>query len=341
MTTINSPRKPAVDLTPTDSSTDSPLLPDPTNTTIDDATLNDELYQQFLKQEAALDGTQDTELPADEDGEDSDAGSGEGGSVAPSAPSPDADTPPASGEPVEPVIEQKFLYNGHEYAPEEIERIFQAAQWVGQINPWQAEFIDRVLSGEIDLSTLQAPQAPHTPIIPPVAPVDDYEYADPRLKEELDALRSTVASLQSTTQSQLQATQAQTQAQILSEIEQGVQAYTPPFDLTPEERQFLVDSSVTAQVIPQLATTLPPREAIQKAMDYAFWNTPEFRDRAIEAKAAETQQAQIADITRKSKASALTSSGGSIPRNAPQPPLSSEQRRKAMASEIADSMSGN
>lgn len=355
MSTINNTPQP-----PADIPVDNPLqqqfmIPD-------DAVENNALYQAFLDREGVTPDPDD--LAPDNTSAVEPVDSGEGGSVAPSASSPDtnldepsgpADVPegftpdllPPTGDSTAPtpVAPQLYEINGQQYTQQQMDQILEASQWVSQINESQAQFIDGVLSGQIQFDPqtqqpqFQSQQIPVTPA-PPV--VDDYEYADPRLKAELDSLREQVAQQASLTQQQLAAQHQAALAETTARINTGASAFQTKFNLSPEERDNLMQSAVTLQVIPQIGQRQKdPSLAIQEAMEIAYWATPEYRDRYIAQQAAEQQQVVNQNVERKTKASSLASSGGSVPRVPVAQPLTPDGRRKAMAGELAAHMNGS
>lgn len=356
MTTVNN--------TPTTPPT-SPPEPMAPSQLPDDAVENNALYQAFLDREADGTPNPDDDLAPDPTTVEP-VDSGEGGSVAPSASSPDANEPPpdpsgpadlpegftpdllppTGDSPVTPAVPQLYEINGTQYTQQQIDQILEAAQWTSQINPAQAQFIDGVLSGQIpfDPQQLVHPNAPGqpSPVTPVTEPVDDgYEYADPRLKAEMDDLRALVQQQATLTQQQLAAAHQTQMAETTARINTGAEQFQQKFNLTPEERDNLMQSAVTLQVIPQIGQRQKdPSLAIQEAMEIAFWATPEYRDRYVQQQATQQQQVVEQDVTRKTKASSLASSGGSVPRVPVAQPLTAEGRRKAMAGEIAASMNG-
>lgn len=339
---------------------------DPNASTPDDELANNELYQQFLAREAQSEGLnvdpEDTPVvdeanegdesdstagapaPVDE----SEAGSVGGGSVAPSASPTDA---------------SPYTIDGQDFTPDEMRQLIGAARWAGQLNPLQAAYIDGVLSGDIqvDPSTIPGlnltPQG--TPIQPqssqvPPQPVDDYEYADPRLKQELDDLRNQVAQFSQTQQQLAQQSQLTQRAAIEAQIQDGVTQFQTRFGMSDADKDELLNSTVLAQVLPSFAQTATPDVAIQQAMEMLYWNTPKFRDAHIQQQQVNGGGQQVVDVNddssepvvdmapvRQRKMSALASSGGSVPRVAPPTKLTKQERQKAMANEVAAAMNGS
>lgn len=342
-------------------------VPNPSPLPPEDEHANNELYQQFLAREAQSEGLNDeVETPNDtpvadevieDEGDDSgsegapvpdepEAGSVGGGPVAPSASPTDA---------------SPYVIDGVEYTPQEMQQLISAAKWAGQLNPLQAAFIDGVLAGDIEVDPATIPGilapglAPNGPTPnsnnqqPYQQPVDDdYEYADPRLKQELDELRAQVAQQQQYNQ-QIAQQQLLTERQTIEvKINEGVQAFQQRYNITDADRDELLNSAVLGQILPTFATS-PPDVAIQQAMEMLAWNTPKYRDQyflAQQQHGGNNEQEQIDDPApqqqvRQRKMSALASSGGSVPRVAPPAKLTKQERQAAMANEIAASLNGS
>lgn len=337
----------------------------PSSTPEDDID-NNALYQAFMARE-----NQSSELNVeDDDGDSGDgaggeaagpdsavivdpvAGSGGGGSVAPSLPPPDASTLNDDEGPVEPQF-QGYQFGDVEYTPQDMERIFGSVSWLNQLTPLQVAFIDGVLSGQINVDPSQIPGLPgfnqqdqssqsseSQPSYQSADPDDD-NYVDPAIKAELDALRSQVEQTQLSQQQIAEQAYQRQHEQVMAQIDAGVQAFQQAWQLSDPDRDELLNSAVTAQVIQTFSQSLPPEQAIQKALEHAYWNTPKFRDQYVQQQVALNQQQQVTNQQRISKVSALTSSGGSVDRNPPPTTnLSKPDRQKAMAAEIAAYQNG-
>lgn len=293
-------------------------------------------------------------------------GSDEGGEE--NAPSPTAtgDASTGEGEVDQSAVasgasDSTFTFAGVEYKPEELAQGVQLRNWYQSLNPQQLQSIDALLSGQYRLvpaheaipaappiATAPA-QSPASSTAPAITDDDAGDWLDPRAQQEINALRSELANLQqSVQQSVTPLVQSQHDAhmqQTLNLVDAATQEFTSRYNLTPEQAQPILQSVVEAQILPGLQARHggDVKSATLAALDMMFWTTPSFREPYVQQKtaadlAALTAQQQT-DKVKQQQMTALSASGGSVPRRDPKP-NNKEDRHAAMVAEIAASQNG-
>jgi len=210
-------------------------------------------------------------------------------------------------------------------------------------NPAAAETIKKAL-------TSQEPQATTpTQVEKPAATVPDIqldEFTDPTVKaiyEKMQEQEAELARLRDSTSGITDYVTTQQQQTAESLMNRATSSFKEQHSLTDEEMSRLTEVTARLQILPSLMNPVDPISgqvrkvdplaAIEEALNTAYWQIPEFRDRAI----SQTIESQNRDRQRKQKLSSLQGSSGSVPREAPVPSTEHE-RRQAMIAEVAGLM---
>jgi hypothetical protein len=295
-----------------------------------------------------------------------------------SPPVVEAAAPPAAPDPSAPVGQPGVVVvDGAEVPADQVADLWR---WANSLSPEQAQAVADVLSGQAQIVPAgQAPQAqPTTASTPPAAsgygtptptgptPVGvgdgvDQPQFDPRELDDmvpglgsylttLQAQQAQQAALIAQTQSQaaqLAAYQAQVQAQETdAQLAAGVDAFRASHaDLTEADVDNLMSSAARLQILPGLAQQHGSIQGgVVAALETALWADPNYRTRAIQSQVESFAQTSATVSQRKAKAAALSGGTPTPDRNpaAPDPrTMTDDQRRQAMAAEIANVLEGN
>jgi hypothetical protein len=177
---------------------------------------------------------------------------------------------------------------------------------------------------EIDLSTIDDPE------------IKAVVLQNQRMIKELEELKASQTGL-----SEFVSTQQEQQANAL--MSRATTSFKEQKKLSDDEMTRLTEVTARLNILPGLMgpvdpiTNLPrkvdPLAAIEEALETAYWQIPEFRDRAISSEL----EAQTKNKVRKGKLSSLQGASGSVSREAPVPKTEHE-RRDAMIAEVASAM---
>lgn len=282
---------------------------------------------------------------------------------------PDTSTAaPVEGEPTSDESAQSspaFTFAGVNYTPNEVVEAVRIRDWYRGLNNPQLQAIDALLSGQYRLvpadeaapvvptQQTASPQAtPSAPSVPPDSPVvgdGAEEWLDPqaqaaitRLQNELDAMRQqftqTVTPIVETQQSQI--VDARMQA-----IDQAAQQFRDDYSLPDDQVQLVSQAVVDAGIFPSLLqrNNGDASKATRAALEMMFWTTPTFRDPYMQSKTQNDlvtlSQEHQATLDRQRKQTALSGSGGSVPRSSTTPSTTTE-RQAAMVEAIRADMNG-
>lgn len=316
--------------------TEESNIPLPSTDPFADVDVNDPFVQQMLE---SLDRTH--AVPTDTPPETGPTSEAEGtpgteGEVAPPEPAP---TPPEDAPP------SLIRIGDVDYTPEQVTKAINIANWANRLNPTQAQFVDDVLLGRIN------PYQPQpAAVAPPTAPAEPEEdYIDPRAAAEIARINAELAQLKQSSFNVQQMEAERARADWMASVDRGVEAYAKRMNLNTQEVQSLSQITADMGIVPALAAKYQGQDqalAIQEAMDIAYWRTPEFRTRSIDAvvqtKVDEQQSELEALRARKQRAgTASGSTGGSAPRVAAVPDvkaLSPREREAAIAGDIRKAM---
>ena len=270
------------------------------------------------------------------------------------------DTPTEEGgaTPAEPgQSASAFTLSGVDYSPEQVTQAIQVHDWFARLNSQQVQAIDALMSGAYRLAPVNEPaptpsptgSAPATSPSPSLpATEDEGEWLDPRAQTAIHQLRQQINDLQqSVTQSLTPVVQTQQQADYntrLAAINTAHSSFQSKYGLPDEAMQALEASIAEGQILPGLANRHGSLEAgMNAALEMMFWTTPTYRDPYVQSRVTSQQAENVAEqaaTMRKEHLTALSGSGGSVPRREPVP-SNPEDRHAAMVSEIANAMNGS
>lgn len=282
---------------------------------------------------------------------------------------------PAEGEPTGEEHAQSspaFTFAGVDYDREQLTNAVKVHDWFSHLNDNQVRAIDALMSGQYVLrpaneaAPTPPPSAPPpvtpptgaTPAASPPAPPTEQagDWLDPRAQAEVNRLNQLVAQQQqqyAQLQEQLQSSltpvvrtqQDQQRQAVIAQIDAGSAAFKSKYSLDDSAVDQIQKAVEAAGVFPSLITRHNGdiAAATQSALDMMFWTTPSFRDTYLQSKSAAEQaelvQQQSADTTKKQQLTALSASGGSVPRRDPVP-QDRESRFQAMVNAIATDQNG-
>lgn len=247
------------------------------------------------------------------------------------------------------------------------QHVAELVDWAGGLTPQQQQAINDLMSGQYHLAPVAPPAAsgsgPYPPVDPGGAgapyqqqapiqpqPINPDEFTDPDMARLFLAQQQQLAAIQQQQQALLdqQAFQAQQQVhqdriRTQADIDAGIASFVEAKSLTPQDRDVLVNAAVQMQILPTLQRKHGgnAQSAMTEALEIAYWQTPEFRDRAIQQQLVEAQAQHTDTTTRKGRAAALSGQGASIPRVVPAAvPATKAQRTTAMVADLAEHMNG-
>lgn len=287
----------------------------------------------------------------------------EGGATPVEGESPD-------GGPAQPT--PAFTFAGVDYTPEQLTQAVRVHDWFSHLNDNQVRAVDALLSGQYRLvpaheaaPTEPSPSAPppapaagSTPAASPAspAPADAGDWLDPRAQAEVNRLNQIIeqqqqqfTQLQESVKQSLtpvvQTQQSQQQQQLVTQIDAGSAVFKDKYQLDDSALDQIQQAVHASGVFPSLINRHNGNvaEAMTAALDMMFWTTPQFRDAYLQSKSAAEQaelvQQQQQDNKKKSQLTALSASGGSVPRREPVP-STREGRYDAMVAAIAADQNG-
>lgn len=258
-----------------------------------------------------------------------------------------------------------FTFAGQDYSADELARAVQVSAWHQQLSDQQVVAIDALLSGQYRLVPADNPSpASIAPAAPPAtssassstapaatAPIDDdaEEWLDPKVKDEITRLRSELGQLQQSVQQQVsplvqQQMNESMQHRVLA-IDSATQSFAKEYALTEQQVSDVLTAATQAQILPGLLArhNNDVAAATRAALDMMFWTTPSFRDSYVQARTAADLAAlseqERAGKVKQQQMTALSASGGSVPRRDPRP-TTKEDRHSAMVAEIAAAQNG-
>ncbi len=250
-------------------------------------------------------------------------------------------TPGETAQPPAPA----FTLNGQDFSPQDLETAIGVAGWFNRLNPAQVQSIDALLSGQYVLTpTTQASASP-----PPetVAPVDDGEdWLDPRAAQEIARLRTELDGIKSSLTPVVESQQQTQRQQIEAAIGSASTAYATERELTDQDMAKLQAAVSQSGIYPTFyqRTGGDAALAMRQALDTVFYTTPEFRDREVKAQVdaqlQQLSQTQRDEQKKQQQLSALSSTGGTVPRREPRPSTPQDKHR-AMVDELNRHMNGD
>lgn len=229
----------------------------------------------------------------------------------------------------------------------DIEAALQTYDWAKNLPPAALQGIDAYLSGAYVL--VPADQAEAVGNASPsasAAPSDDnrdfLDDVDPDVAKRFREQQARLDALEATTAAQITQQQNEQQATLLQAIEVGGQEFGQTKELDKAELDRLMDSAARMATLTVGMQLYPsdPKRAVIHALDLAYLSDPDFRQREIDRRAAEQNEANRDLAARKRRAGSVTSAGGSVPKPTPTPPskMTAPERDAAIADEIAQAM---
>lgn len=221
---------------------------------------------------------------------------------------------------------------GQKIRKDEAQALVEFYEWARH-NPQAMAGINGYLSGQYVLTPAeQAEQARQEK----TTEVDDeWEDVDPAVKQRFEELKRQTEELDQWRQEWMQQQTQEQVARAQTDLQTGREKFNSKYELTGDELQTLEAEAAELAILPALISKHQGDRvaAVEEALETAYWRSEEFRQREIDKR----QISEKNDQKRKQKASKLTGSSGSVPRNRPEP-STAEQRREAMITEIADAM---
>lgn len=285
----------------------------------------------------------------------------------PAATEPVVTEPPVEGEATgaEPAQSSPaFTFAGVDYGPEDLAQAVQVRNWYQTLNNQQIASIDAMLSGQYRLvpaheaDPVVAPASqtqPHTSATAPVSspsPVVEEagEWLDPHAQAAINRLETELAQMREQFQGAVTPIiQSQAEQELQARrtvIASATDTFQSEYSLTDDQMQALGQAVVNANIFPSLIQRHNGdiSAATRASLDMMLWSTPTFRDPVIQQRAAAdlqrlTDESQ-ANVTKQKQMTALTSSGGSVPRREAAP-SNKDDRHAAMVELIRADMNGS
>lgn len=318
----------------------------------------------------ALTSAEDLEEPTGTPGSTSesnaapDATDSEGGQVASeSDTTPPEGEPPVEGEDVGGEHAQSqptFTFAGVEYNEHELAEAVLARDWITNLNQQQRQQVDALLSGQYVLTPAhEAANQPPTPAAATSSPSSSSapsgdegdEWLDPRAQAEITRLNQELTQIKELFQQSVpQLVQSQQQAELTrnqSIIDQAIDVWAKDYTLDEATLKDINAAVIQTGIFPSLVRqhNNDLAAATCAAFDMILWTTPQFRDKAAQQRATsilnELAQSEQDDKAKARKMSALSNSGGSVPRRElPSNPQTRDDRYAAMVEDIRRDVSG-
>lgn len=257
-----------------------------------------------------------------------------------------------------------FTFAGVDYGPEDLAQAVQVRNWYQTLNNQQIASIDAMLSGQYRLvpaheadpvvapaSQTQPPASATAPASSPSPVVDEAgEWLDPHAQAAITRLETELAQMREQFQGAVTPiiqTQAEQELQARrTVIASATETFQSEYSLTDDQMQALGQAVVQANIFPSLIQrhNNDIASATRAALDMMLWSTPTFRDPVIQQRAAADLQRltdeSAANVTKQKQMTALTSSGGSVPRREAAP-SNKDDRHAAMVELIRADMNGS
>lgn len=219
--------------------------------------------------------------------------------------------------------------------PAELQGLMELADWAASLSPDQQQAINQALYSGTPQTQTQ-----------PIAPTTPTAESDPELAaliEEFGEDHPLVKRLQRIEQAYqgtAQLTAQQEHERVVSLIDRGSNTFKEKYSLTDDDLTALQGAVAQSRILPGFvqANNGDVATAAEKALEYAYWQTPTFRQRAIDAEIEKSRQAAIADDERKRKAASVTGTGGNGASRTAPPPKTNDERWGAVTAGIAEAM---
>lgn len=184
---------------------------------------------------------------------------------------------------------------------EELTGLIQLADWASSLTPEQQQAINTALANP---NAILQPQPQPQPDTTP-DPLEE-QYGDDPLYQKIKQLEEA--------QQQFYAQQAQeAQRQAITQLNQGVDQFKSSYaHLSDSDLEALQSAVAQSGVLPGFvsANNNNVSLAMHKALEYAYWQTPSYREAEIQRRMESERAAQSDHDTRKRKAASVTGTGG-------------------------------
>lgn len=183
---------------------------------------------------------------------------------------------------------------------EELQGLIDLADWASSLTPEQQQAINQALAGPTP-----QPQPQPQPQLSEPDPLEEQYGDDPlylRIKQLEDQQRQVYAQ---------QAEEAQRQAVV--QLNQGLEVFKSSYaHLQDSDLEALQSAVAQSGILPGFvsANNNNVQLAMQKALEYAYWQTPSYREAEIQRRMEAERAAQQQHDTRKKKAASVTGTGG-------------------------------
>lgn len=216
---------------------------------------------------------------------------------------------------------------GRKLRPEEAQELVEFYEWA-RANPQVMAGVNAYLSGQYQLVPVQQEETKPEED-------DEWEHVDPSIKSRFEALQAEVQQMAAWRQ---QWVQQQTYEQVVraqTDLAAGIERFNSRYSLTEDELQTLQNEAAELSILPALIQKHNGDRvaAVDEALETAYWRSETFRQREFDKERLNEKN----DAKRKSTASKLSGSSGSVPRHR-ETPSTPEQRKEAMIREIAEAM---
>lgn len=257
---------------------------------------------------------------------------------------PPADEPPADDEPPPSGVQ----VGDRTLSETEAQDAVALLEWRNNLRPQEIDALNRLYSGDHVLISaeeyrqLQAGTvSPTTPTSTPPSepsPSDD-DFLDPRAAEEIRRLRSELSEVRQTTDTISQQTHEQQQAALANALSAARDQFSSSHSLSDEEVQRVENHLSSMGIVPALQQRYQdPEKALLEGYKLAYRSMDEFLDREVNTRLESLQSEEDERKTRRRKASAVSGSGGSVPRDGAAEPKTRQERDKAIVDTIRSAM---
>lgn len=171
--------------------------------------------------------------------------------------------------------------------------------------------------------------------VTPPTPPEGLDLDDPSVKVLWEAYQSVAANQQRIQQESLQRQQQENVAQ----VERAVSDWSTKYKVSETVLAGIRARAAASQVVPGLiASGKSTYDSIISALDQAFWSDPDLRSQYLAAAADDTKKAEAAARSKTRKLGSISGRGTTTGGNKPVRDMTPEERRTAMAAEIAEHM---
>lgn len=231
------------------------------------------------------------------------------------------------------------LKYGRQPSRDELNDLIQLNDWASSLTPEQVRAIEYARLNPDQVFSTQSPAQPN--IEPEIDPLEA-EYADDPVYKRLKALEDQQRSLQTEYNQVVQQQAREREEKARGELTLGVNEFRSTYDtLSDEDLNNLQGAVASAGIFPGFvqASGGNVQVAIKNALEYAYWQSPQFREAEIARRMEAAQQTTTEHTVRKNKAASVTGTGGNgaSRTEAPTKP-STDQRWDAVKQGLGEAM---